>query len=211
MNLFKRLVGHTKTVLKHKWLVCKICFKFGLYSQGIVHDMSKFSPTEFITSVKYFQGNRSPINAEKEDKGFSMGWMHHHNHNKHHWLYWVDFNDINEVTPVRIPFKYAVESIADWVAAGMTYEKENFTWDEPYEYYKKNTRIGSEQNIDYATRQLWDIMLVDLKNYGIDYVARHVKNGNYKAIYDTPKDENGNIKYYNQKHYMEIVEEYYNK
>ena len=53
MNFFKRLIGHLKTVFRHKKEVAKICFKFGLYWQGIIHDLSKFSPTEFIPSVKY--------------------------------------------------------------------------------------------------------------------------------------------------------------
>lgn len=202
-------IKHFKKVCKHKYYVGKICFKFGLYKQGLLHDNSKFSPTEFITSVKYYQGNRSPIDAEKEEKGYSLAWAHHHNKNLHHWLYWVDFDRVNNITPMRIPFKYAVEAVADWIGAGMAYEGKKFTWSEPYEYYKKNTRVGSDTNIHFQTRQLWDTMVVDLKEYGIDYVARLVKNGTYERIYTDIKDKDNNYVTYNLVEYNKLVEKYY--
>lgn len=212
MNFFKRLIGHLKTVFRHKKEVAKICFKFGLYWQGIIHDFSKFSPTEFIPSVKYYQGNRSPIEAEKEEKGYSMAWAHHHNKNPHHWMYWLDYDKVNEPTPMRIPYKYAVEAIADWIGAGIVYcrnAKTKFTWDEPYEYYKKNTRVNSNKNIHFQTRQLWDTILVDLKLYGIDMVAEMVKNGTYKQIYNTPVDENGNHLVYESVKYNDLITRWY--
>ena len=39
---------HFKTITYHKYLVCKGCFKVGLYRQGLLHDMSKYSPSEFL-------------------------------------------------------------------------------------------------------------------------------------------------------------------
>ena len=64
MEIKNKYYKHFKTVAKHKKEVAKICFKFGLYYQGIVHDLSKFSITEFAPSAKYFQGTSSPIDAE---------------------------------------------------------------------------------------------------------------------------------------------------
>lgn len=178
-NIFK----HFKKILVHKFYVCKYCFKFGLYFQGIIHDNSKFSPTEFWNSVKYYQGNRSPIDAEKRDKGYSEAWAHHHNKNKHHWLYWVDFDNKNNIMPMKMPYKYAVEAIADWIGAGRAYTGKNFTWDEPYEYYMNNTKINSEKNINKDVITLWETMLVDLKNNGINFVSKRCKNNYYKKIY----------------------------
>lgn len=66
-NWFK----HLKIVLKHKHEVLKACFKVRLYWQGIVHDLSKFSYTEFSESVKFYTGTRSPIDAAKESQGYS--------------------------------------------------------------------------------------------------------------------------------------------
>ncbi len=57
---------HFKTVTYHRHLVRQGCFKVGLYRQGLLHDLSKYSPTEFLVGAKYYQGNRSPNNAERE-------------------------------------------------------------------------------------------------------------------------------------------------
>lgn len=60
---------HLCTILHHKNLVRAGCFKIGLYKQGLLHDMSKYTPTEFLVGCKYYQGTMSPNNAEREDKG----------------------------------------------------------------------------------------------------------------------------------------------
>ena len=63
----------------------KECFKIGLYKQGLTHDLSKYSPTEFLVGYKYYQGNRSPNNAEREETGVSKAWLHHKGRNRHHF------------------------------------------------------------------------------------------------------------------------------
>lgn len=209
MAYLKNFVKHFRTVCRHKLAVCKICFKFGLYWQGLVHDNSKFSPKEFLTSVKYYQGGSSPIDAEKEDKGYSLAWAHHHNKNPHHWLYWVDFDRENNITPMKIPYKYALEAICDWIGAGQTYCRNSgtlFTWSEPYTYYKKNTKINSETNIHPTTIQFWDTILVDLMLEGINTVVELEKSGKYKEIYNA--DENSEIGYKSQK-YKDLISKYY--
>lgn len=60
--------GHFKTITSHKFLVMKYCFKVGLYKQGFLHDLSKYSPTEFMVGAKYYQGTRSPNNAERSHR-----------------------------------------------------------------------------------------------------------------------------------------------
>ena len=67
---------HFKTITTHKIWVMRYCFKIGLYWQGLTHDLSKYSPTEFLVGMKYYQGDRSPNNAEREDTGMSKSWMH---------------------------------------------------------------------------------------------------------------------------------------
>ena len=76
---------HFKTITTHKMWVMRYCFKIGLYWQGLTHDLSKYSPTEFLVGMKYYQGDRSPNNAEREDTGMSKSWMHHKGRNKHHF------------------------------------------------------------------------------------------------------------------------------
>lgn len=129
---------HFKTVMKHKAVVYRECKACGITWQGVVHDLSKFSRTEFIPSAKYFQGSRSPIEAEKEALGYSEAWLHHKGHNKHHWEYWCDYDDnTGEVIPYKIPSKYVIEMICDWIGAGKVYSNEKWTESEPLNYYNK--------------------------------------------------------------------------
>ena len=70
-KLLHNFNGHLHTVNSHRRLVRKYCFKLGLYRQGMMHDLSKYSPSEFIPGVKYYQdGHRSPNNAQREMKAF---------------------------------------------------------------------------------------------------------------------------------------------
>ena len=87
MNIWK----HFCTINHHKILVMRGCFQVGLIRQGLLHDLSKYSPTEFIVGCKYYQGNMSPNNAEREAVGYSSAWLHHKGRNKHHLEYWIDY------------------------------------------------------------------------------------------------------------------------
>ena len=84
--------AHFKTITYHKYLVMQGCFKVGLYKQGLLHDLSKYSPTEFLVGARYYQGDRSPNNAEREEIGYSSSWLHHKGRNKHHYEYWIDYS-----------------------------------------------------------------------------------------------------------------------
>ncbi len=129
----------------HKWLVAQGCFKVGLYWQGIVHDLSKFSPVEFWVGVRYFQGNRSPNNAEREEKGYSAAWLHHKGRNKHHYEYWIDysFKDADKhpwgMIPVPMPNRYIAEMLMDRIAACKTYQGPAYTDSSPLDYYYLGT------------------------------------------------------------------------
>jgi hypothetical protein len=96
--------------------------------------MSKFSPTEFWESVKYYQGNRSPIDACKEENGISYAWMHHKGRNTHHYEYWQDNFD-NGGQPVRMPYEDAVEMLCDFLGAGRAYMGKDFTFKKEYEWW----------------------------------------------------------------------------
>ncbi len=129
---------HFKTITYHKYLVAKGCFKVGLYKQGILHDMSKYSPTEFWVGVRYFQGDRSPNNAEREAIGYSGAWLHHKGRNKHHYEYWVDYSINGEqgtLVPVPMPPKYIAEMIIDRIAASKVYKGKQYTDSSALEYY----------------------------------------------------------------------------
>ena len=81
---------HFNTITHHKMLVMHYCFKAGLYKQGLLHDLSKYSPAEFLVGVKYYAGTKSPNTVERELKVYSGAWLHHKGRNKHHFEYWID-------------------------------------------------------------------------------------------------------------------------
>ena len=130
---------HFKTITYHKWLVLCGCFRVGLYWQGLTHDLSKYSPTEFWTGARYYQGTRSPNAAEREDKGYSEAWMHHKGRNRHHYEYWTDMSPVTRnYESVPMPRKYLVEMIMDRRAACMTYQGKNYKSSSALEYFDKS-------------------------------------------------------------------------
>ena len=150
LNVFR----HIKTVMTHKFYVFIFACKAGIPFRGLVHDMSKFSPSEFFESVKYYQGNGSPISAAKKENGYSKAWLHHKGRNKHHWEYWVDFSR-EGVVPAKMPTKYVVEMFCDRVAATMVYRGENFDVSAPLDYYNKTHGY-------YVIHQETDAMIKDM-------------------------------------------------
>ena len=130
---------HFKTITKHRILVMQGCFQVGLYWQGLTHDLSKYSPTEFRIGAQYYQGTRSPNAAEREDKGYSEAWMHHKGRNKHHYEYWVDLNPVTKrYEPVPMPRRYLVEMVMDRRAACMTYQGKSYTPASALDYLDKS-------------------------------------------------------------------------
>ena len=46
-------IGHFKTITKHRHAVIRHCFKAGILWRGLLHDLSKYSPAEFIAGAKF--------------------------------------------------------------------------------------------------------------------------------------------------------------
>ena len=131
---------HFKTISHHRRLVRKGCFRVGLYLQGLTHDLSKFSWTEFRVGAKYYQGNRSPNNAEREAIGYSSAWLHHKGRNRHHYEYWIDYSTkeiAGGMAPAPMPVKYVAEMLMDRIAACKVYNGAQYTDAAPLAYYSK--------------------------------------------------------------------------
>ena len=127
--------GHFRTITAHKILVMKYCFKVGLYRQGLLHDLSKYGPTEFLVGAKYYQGNRSPNEIERLETGVSSAWLHHKGRNKHHYEYWNDVGKDKVIAGVKMPLKYVVEMVMDRIAASRVYKGAAYTDRSPLEYF----------------------------------------------------------------------------
>ena len=165
---------HFKTITYHRIIVMKSCFAVGLYWQGLVHDLSKYSLAEFRIGAKYYQGDRSPNNAEREDIGYSSAWLHHKGRNKHHFEYWLDYSTRSaEMVPVQIPNRYVVEMFLDRIAASKIYNKEAYSDKDPYFYYQ-----GGKDSvpIHLETKALLEEMLQMLAEKGEKETFRYIKN-----------------------------------
>ncbi|MCI8370731.1 MAG: catalase [Clostridia bacterium] len=175
MKFFK----HLATVARHRRLVRKLCFKCGLYLQGLLHDISKFSLAEFNAGVKYYQGYRSPQAKEREELGYSAAWLHHKGRNKHHFEYWTDFADGERVF-VEMPARYLAEMICDRVAASKVYLKDKYTDESPLQYFlNKTDRAGMNEK----TAEKLEYFLTMLKDEGEKYTFKQLK----KYVKENPR------------------------
>lgn len=175
-KLLHNFNGHLHTVNSHRRLVRKYCFKLGLYRQGMMHDLSKYSPSEFIPGVKYYQdGHRSPNNAQREDEGVSKAWLHHKGRNKHHFEYWIDYDvDGNStiLAGMKMPVKYVAEMFCDRVAASRIYNKDKYKDSDPLDYYIKG--LG-HYIMHPETDELLHNLLKMLADKGEEYTFAYIK------------------------------------
>lgn len=172
---------HLCTILHHKNLVRAGCFKIGLYKQGLLHDMSKYTPTEFLVGCKYYQGTMSPNNAEREDKGYSAAWLHHKGRNKHHMEYWIDYGvgdgrdgqkTHRGICGMKMPIKYVAEMYVDRVSASKNYQRDKFKLDSPLQYYLKGRKYYI---LNEDTKAMLELLLVMLAVKGEDEVNHFLK------------------------------------
>lgn len=119
-------------VIRHKWYVFIECCKLGIPIRGILHDLSKFKPSEWLPYVNKFYGNYPEFKKmlgnlkatytgktkEQIEIEFDKAWLHHQKNNKHHWQYWILQKDSGEQTLLEMPDKYKKEMLADWIGAG---------------------------------------------------------------------------------------------
>lgn len=169
--------GHFETITRHKLLVMKYCFACGLYEQGLAHDLSKYSPTEFIPGCIYYQGDHSPNEAERLARGYSSAWLHHKGRNKHHLEYWIDYDPGpgHRMTGMEMPVNYVAEMFCDRVAASKTYRGKAYRDSDPLDYY-----LASRDHylIHPNTRALLERLLGMLAEEGEDrtfaYIRREV-------------------------------------
>ncbi len=171
-----KILAHFRTINRHRRLVRKGCFRIGLYLQGLTHDLSKYSPSEFWVGARYYQGNRSPNNAEREDKGYSAAWLHHKGRNKHHYEYWIDYsleNPDGSMFPVPMPDKYIAEMMMDRMAASKVYKGKDYNDGCPLEYFK----LGEEKIIIHPeTKAKLKFLLTYLAEKGEEELYRYLKH-----------------------------------
>ena len=173
---FKNIFHHLHTIHTHRKWVRHYCFMFGLYKQGLFHDLSKYSPTEFWESVKYYQGTSSPIDACKKVNGYSMAWFHHRGRNKHHYEYWCDNFDKGNITSNLMPYNYFVEMFCDFLAAGRAYMGKDFTFDKEHKWWlSKREHCAMNKKQIKMLDFIFFTLATDEKIGGTAYVEKKLK------------------------------------
>lgn len=181
-----RAIEHFKTIMKHRALVRQGCFRIGLFYQGLMHDLSKYSPAEFIIGAKYYQGFRSPNNAEREARGYSLAWMHHKGRNKHHYEYWNDYNSSKGslIVPVRMPARYLAEMYVDRVSASKIYNEGHYTNDMPLRYFlRAKDRIPMEEHTKQELEKLLAMLATRGEAVTDNYIRKVILRGYPGAVF----------------------------
>lgn len=169
----RSLAGHFSTITRHRHRVIAHCAKAGILRQGLFHDLSKYTPTEFIPGVKYYQGSRSPNEAEREAVGYSLAWMHHKGRNRHHFEYWIDVDPVEKIyKPVKMPLRFLVEMFCDRVAASKIYRGEKYKDSDPLDYFN-NRRNG--RSIHPETSYMLEKLLKMLAEQGEEAVFAYIR------------------------------------
>ena len=150
-------------VIRHKWFVMLECFKLGIYWQGIIHDVSKLLPSEFLPYMEHFYGSKIGISKGRDETGyykptdtgdsaFDFAWLLHQKRNKHHWQWWILPEDEGGLKVLEIPLKYRKEMLADWRGAGRAQRNPNTNkW---YAGNKTRMSLGIETR-DWIEQQLY--------------------------------------------------------
>ncbi len=170
-----KAIKHLGLITRHKWNVLKLCIRAGIPFRGLVHDLSKYSPTEFIESAKFYVGDHSPIKEAKATNGYSKAWLHHKGRNKHHYEYWFD-GAAPDKTPV-IPYKYAVEMVCDTLAAGKTYLGNKWTNNSQLEYWNRT------KDLTYINIKTADFLEAVYKEVSKNGIKETINKKNLKELY----------------------------
>ena len=189
---WKKMKLHLKTILTHKKYVYIYCSRCGMPFVGLTHDLSKFSPKEFITNVKYTTPGLSPIIKNKQICGYSEPWMHHKAHNPHHYEYWTDKYDEGTVC-IKMPYKYAVEMVCDYIGAAKAYLGDKFTYVGEFEWWlkKKETAKMHKDTAYFLTIVFSDLAEMEREGYNPD---NYLTKKNIKGMWDYTENDINNIK-----------------
>lgn len=180
------LAKHLKVVHNHRKYVRRMCWKMGLFWQGLTHDLSKYSITE-LKIAKYYGGDRSPHAVCRDKIGYSPSWQHHYHVNKHHWQFWLDMEDWpDRVIPVKMPYKYVVEMLCDMAGASKAYNPKNWEPKMLWDYWEqkcKGKRLMHKDSEYLIEKLLWNYYQYGEKKFlkwykdSKKYLKKNYENG----------------------------------
>lgn len=166
-----------RTICRHKWYVLLECCQAHMPLHGVIHDLSKFSPQEFMAYADKFDPNKPSVRDKTgyyrpygDDAAFDKAWLHHIRHNDHHWQAWIipaDGKGENQCLPMR--HGAIVEMLCDWRGAGKAY---GTPIEGPYAsegnwYVQNGHKMQLHRDTRDAIEDMLDISLMDSVEIGI--------------------------------------------
>ena len=163
---------YLRYLLTHKYWVFYAGLKLNVSIwRLLIHDWSKFLPSEWFAYANYFYGNHRKFSElpsglkhdypfelcqEYWKNKFDFSWNLHQKRNKHHFQFWLLTNDSGSTVALKMPEKYVREMIADWAGAGRAITGKWEAWD----YYQKNR---GNTLLHPETRELFESLLKNFK------------------------------------------------
>ena len=122
----KKHLKYAWYLARHLWFVLVECVRLGVIWRGLVHDLSKFRPSELFPYVEHFGGD---VTSKRDKSGyykptdsgnarFDVAWLRHAHRNDHHWQHWTQATDDGGVKLYDMPEPCVREMLADWRGAG---------------------------------------------------------------------------------------------
>lgn len=165
-------IKYLSYVIRHKWFVLIAGLKIGCNPiRLILHDLSKFRPSEWFPYADNFYGNYRTMQEIKQmfgndvairwgktkdmvEMAFDVAWLKHIHRNPHHWQHWILREDSGKNKYIPIPRKYIKEMVADWMGAGRAITGK---WDAKDWYAKNKDKI----RVDERSRKIIETLLKD--------------------------------------------------
>ena len=185
-----KLFKHLRTIHNHRKHVRRMCFKMGIGWQGIFHDLSKYSIEE-LKMCKYWTGKGSPHQACREAIGYSPSWIHHYHKNKHHFQYWWDEDELGRTIPIKMPYKYVIESFCDMVGASKAYNPKSWEPKMLYNYWVdkcEDKRIMHKESEYLVMKLIWNLYENGEERFlawykqAKNYLKENYENGNLELV-----------------------------
>ena len=187
-------IEHFKTITRHRHLVCRYCFRLGLWRQGLTHDLSKYSPTEFLPGARYWQGTRSPNDVERRRTGVSLAWLHHKGRNRHHFEYWIDYvirdDGRIEYGGNKMPLRYVAEMFCDRIAASRVYLGDAYTDASAWTYYANSKdRILIHPETGAEIEEMLRVLKDEGEEAAFAYVRRRLREERKRGRRESGREE----------------------
>lgn len=161
-----KLFKHLKVIRTHRKYVRKACFKMGIPIQGLLHDLSKYSLKE-LSIYKYYTGKGSPHQEARNQLGYSPSWIYHFHRNKHHQQFWLEDDENHNWKPIKIPYRYVIEILCDYIGAGKAYNNVLWTTKEPRLWWEKKCEgkcLMHEESIYLLKKLLYHLEALEDEN-----------------------------------------------